>query len=268
MRICLVSGDPVTREAVRTSCEPEISIETVDLHEVAAENLPEARERKVIEHLATSDGLLFEWDVLRSHLIGTVQHRASHVGIPVIALCPDDPKEYATALLAGADAVIAQPIDPVVLKAMVVAHRRALQTAHEMVAVVPDEEELPVETPAETPAKTRQDERSDEAVGPVDGDTSYSNGKPYQMVLDGEELALSSQQHELLRFLHEHANETVTHDEILEAVWGVGFNPGTNVVAVAVHYLRKVLREHEMEHLVETVRGRGYRLRLPAEVEA
>lgn len=259
MRICLVADDDATLEAVRASCEPEITLAPVALHEVAGESLPPARERKVIEDLATSDGLLFDWDVLRSHLIGTVQHRASHVGIPVIALCPDDPKEYATALLAGADAVISHPIDPVVLKAMVVAHRRALQTAQEVTASLADAVEASPQAEASpTSARTRG---AGEAV-------AYSNEQPYQVLLSGEELDLSSQQHDLLQFLSDHANETVSHDEILEAVWGVDFNPGTNVVAVAIHYLRKVLREHDLEEVLETVRGRGYRLRIPEQVGA
>ncbi len=60
----------------------------------------------------------------------------------------------------------------------------------------------------------------------------------------------------LLRELMEHPGESVAKDTLLASVWGLDFNPGSNVVDVCVRRLRSKLGFD----LIETVRGAGYRL--------
>jgi len=60
----------------------------------------------------------------------------------------------------------------------------------------------------------------------------------------------------LLRELMEHTGEYVAKGALLAAVWGLDFNPGSNVVDVCVRRLRSKLGFE----LIETVRGAGYRL--------
>jgi two-component system, OmpR family, response regulator len=60
----------------------------------------------------------------------------------------------------------------------------------------------------------------------------------------------------LLRTLMEHAGESVSKGALLASVWGIDFDPGSNVVDVCVRRLRSKLGFE----LIETVRGAGYRL--------
>jgi DNA-binding response OmpR family regulator len=60
----------------------------------------------------------------------------------------------------------------------------------------------------------------------------------------------------LLRELMEHSGESVTKGRLLASVWGIDFDPGSNVVDVCVRRLRSKLGFE----LIETVRGAGYRL--------
>ena len=60
----------------------------------------------------------------------------------------------------------------------------------------------------------------------------------------------------LLRELMEHAGESVPKGALLASVWGIEFDPGSNVVDVCVRRLRSKLGFE----LIETVRGAGYRL--------
>jgi DNA-binding response OmpR family regulator len=60
----------------------------------------------------------------------------------------------------------------------------------------------------------------------------------------------------LLRELMEHSGEYVDKGALLASVWGLDFNPGSNVVDVCVRRLRSKLGFE----LIETVRGAGYRL--------
>ena len=60
----------------------------------------------------------------------------------------------------------------------------------------------------------------------------------------------------LLRELMEHLGESVPKGALLASVWGIDFDPGSNVVDVCVRRLRSKLGFD----LIETVRGAGYRL--------
>jgi two-component system OmpR family response regulator len=60
------------------------------------------------------------------------------------------------------------------------------------------------------------------------------------------------------------AGHIVTRTMILEAVWSYDFDPGSNVVDVYLHYLRRKIDERFPTKLLETIRGTGYRIRLPA----
>jgi two-component system, OmpR family, response regulator len=60
----------------------------------------------------------------------------------------------------------------------------------------------------------------------------------------------------LLHELMEHAGSSVPKDQLLATVWGIDFDPGSNVVDVCVRRLRSKLGFD----LIETVRGAGYRL--------
>lgn len=60
----------------------------------------------------------------------------------------------------------------------------------------------------------------------------------------------------LLRELARHPGTTVSRERLLSAVWGLDFDPGSNVVEVFVGRLRSKLGNET----VETVRKEGYRL--------
>ncbi len=59
-----------------------------------------------------------------------------------------------------------------------------------------------------------------------------------------------------LRALIEHGGDSVTKSELLACVWGIDFDPGSNIVDVCIRRLRAKLGFA----LIETVRGEGYRL--------
>ncbi len=78
---------------------------------------------------------------------------------------------------------------------------------------------------------------------------------------DGEEVRLSSREFELLAYFMRHPGQALTREQILSAVWGYDFDPGTNVVEVYVGYLRRKLSRADRPAPIETVRSVGYRLR-------
>ena len=77
---------------------------------------------------------------------------------------------------------------------------------------------------------------------------------------DGRQVALTTREFELLAYLMRHPGQVLSRNQILNAVWGYDFEPGTNVLEVYVNYLRKKLRSGERDAPIETVRNAGYRL--------
>jgi DNA-binding response OmpR family regulator len=67
---------------------------------------------------------------------------------------------------------------------------------------------------------------------------------------------LTAREFALLETLLRHAGQVMSREQLLSHVWGYDFDPGSNVVDVYVRYLRRKLGDH----VIETVRGIGYRL--------
>ncbi|MGH2662200.1 MAG: winged helix-turn-helix transcriptional regulator [Actinomycetota bacterium] len=84
------------------------------------------------------------------------------------------------------------------------------------------------------------------------------NVETYQVTAEGRPLDLTYKEFELLRFLAEHPGRVFTRAKVLQEVWGYDFYGGTRTVDVHVRRLRAKLGP-EHEHLIETVRGVGYR---------
>ena len=97
-----------------------------------------------------------------------------------------------------------------------------------------------------------------------DEDESYEigkirmNRKKHEVTVDGEPVALTLKEYELLRKLLENRNIVLTRDKLLEEIWGYDFDGETRTVDVHVRTLRQKLGE--AGDCIETVRGVGYRI--------
>jgi DNA-binding response OmpR family regulator len=75
---------------------------------------------------------------------------------------------------------------------------------------------------------------------------------------------LSTTEFELLSYLLRNTGRVLSREQILRAVWGYEYDPGTNVVDVYVGYLRRKLRQPGEKDPIVTVRSVGYRFDAPA----
>jgi len=76
----------------------------------------------------------------------------------------------------------------------------------------------------------------------------------------GQPVRLSTTEFELLAYLLRNRGRVLGREQILRAVWGYDYDPGTNVVDVYVGYLRRKLRGGSDRSPIVTVRSVGYRL--------
>jgi len=92
------------------------------------------------------------------------------------------------------------------------------------------------------------------AVGPLRVDTERA-----RVALRGSEVDLTRREYELLAFFAEHPGRVFSRSELLDRVWGEDFVGSERTVDQHVAQLRSRLGAE----LIETVRGRGYRLAEP-----
>lgn len=77
----------------------------------------------------------------------------------------------------------------------------------------------------------------------------------------GRTLQLTPQEFVLLEYLCRNAGRVVTRSMILEQVWGMRFQPDTNVVDVHIYRLRGKVDANGQQPLIRTLRGVGYVLK-------
>jgi two-component system copper resistance phosphate regulon response regulator CusR len=74
-------------------------------------------------------------------------------------------------------------------------------------------------------------------------------------------LNLTPTEYRLLEYFIKNQKKVLSRIQILESVWDIDFNLGTNVVDVYVNYLRKKLEKDNPHKLIHTVFGMGYMMK-------
>jgi len=123
--------------------------------------------------------------------------------------------------------------------------------ACDAVAVTVDPEELA----ARVDARVRRHAASAVRVGTLTLDPVART-----VTRSGTMIALVPREFALLRYLAERPGQFVSRRELLEQLWGLRFDPGTNVVAVHISNLRAKLDRPFPIALIEGRKGLGYRL--------
>lgn len=102
-------------------------------------------------------------------------------------------------------------------------------------------------------------------AGPVSPALSYGDLRVdlvARTVMRGERpVSLTNREFDLLICFLRHPDQVLGREQLAREVWGMDFDPGTNVVDVYVTYLRKKL-EKAGARMIHTQRGEGYRLGL------
>lgn len=83
------------------------------------------------------------------------------------------------------------------------------------------------------------------------------NLKTRRISVEGSEFDLSAREFALAEEFLRHPEQVLSREQLLSRIWGMNFDPGSNVVEVYVRYLRGKVGAAR----IETVRGMGYRLR-------
>jgi two-component system, OmpR family, response regulator len=152
---------------------------------------------------------------------------------PVLLLTGNSaPEDVARGLDGGADDYLTKPFEIVVLKARV----RAL---------------------------LRRGGAMRNSTFPLGGITL--DRRRHEASVEAGRLRLTPKEFSLLEYLLTHPEQVVTRSELLEAVWNMHFDPGSNVVDVHVARLRSKLRHSHARPQLVTVRGSGFMITLQSD---
>ena len=105
--------------------------------------------------------------------------------------------------------------------------------------------------------RRRAPELSGEALqyGPITLDAAR-----HEVLVNGAPVKMGLTEFKLLGFLLAHPDRVLTRTQLLDGVWGDHVFIEERTVDVHMLRLRKALAPHDAQHLVQTVRGMGYRL--------
>jgi two-component system copper resistance phosphate regulon response regulator CusR len=84
------------------------------------------------------------------------------------------------------------------------------------------------------------------------------NLKTKEVHRDHQLIKLTSREFRLLEYLLNNKNRVVSRVDILENVWEVDFDLGTNVIDVYINYVRKKIEANFDSKIITTVIGMGY----------
>ncbi len=90
-------------------------------------------------------------------------------------------------------------------------------------------------------------------------DIEIDNEK-YEIRKNGERIALTLKEFELLKVMIENEGKVLTRDFLLDKIWGYEYIGGTRTVDVHIRHIRQKINDDEGNgRRIETIRGVGYR---------
>ncbi len=80
----------------------------------------------------------------------------------------------------------------------------------------------------------------------------------HKVCYKNNEIPLSLKEFDLLEYFVRHPKQTITREQLLKDLWD--FDSASNIIEVHIKNLRKKIKKHTNEEILQTVWGSGYRL--------
>ena len=92
-------------------------------------------------------------------------------------------------------------------------------------------------------------------VGVMEIDT-----RSHRVSIAGGAMTLTTKEYSLLEYLARNAGRILSREEIADHVWGLDFDPFSNLIEVYVNRLRRHIERASSHRFIQTIRGSGYML--------
>ncbi len=93
------------------------------------------------------------------------------------------------------------------------------------------------------------------------------DGAAHRVFANDAVVALGPTEYRLLHFFATHAERVYSRGQLLDYVWGGSAEVEERTVDVHIRRLRRALEPHQLDNLIQTVRGTGYRFSQTREPE-
>lgn len=220
--VLVVEDEPAIAEMI------EISLRRNGYRSSLAGNVADARE---IVNTGPVDLALVDWMLPGASGIEFVRYLRDDEAtrsLPIIMLtAKSDEQDITAGLDAGADDYISKPFSPNELNSRI---KALLRRSHSMSHAVLEVNGLRCDTTA------------------------------YRLFVDDKEIDMGTTEFKLLQFLMRNPDRVYTRAQLLDNVWGRSTFIEERTVDVHILRLRKILKQHNQDSLIQTVRGAGYRL--------
>jgi DNA-binding response OmpR family regulator len=84
--------------------------------------------------------------------------------------------------------------------------------------------------------------------------------KTFEVMVNGESVTLPLKEFDLLFRLASYLGRTLSRDQLIEEIWGYGFEGNERTLDVHINRLRARFPEERHSFRIRTIRGLGYRL--------
>ena len=81
----------------------------------------------------------------------------------------------------------------------------------------------------------------------------------HRVMAGDETVSLGPTEYRMLEFFMAHPDRVYSREQLLDRIWGGNVYVEERTIDVHIRRLRKALEAHQLDHLVQTVRGAGYR---------
>ncbi|MEB4591784.1 phosphate regulon transcriptional regulator PhoB [Candidatus Thiothrix sp. Deng01] len=219
--ILCVEDEAAIRSMIRFSLERE---------GYAVQEAENARSARNLAAEMTPDLILIDWmlpDVSGPELIRRFRRDALTSDVPIIMLtAKSEEDDMIHGLEAGADDYLVKPVSLKTLSARI----RALLR--------------------------RSDGFGAQRI--INSGRLQLNQDAHQLRIDGAPVHLGTTEYRLLEFFMQHPDKVYSRSQLLDFVWGQNTYIEERTVDVHVLRLRKTLKAHAADNVIQTVRGAGY----------
>lgn len=220
-RILCIEDEAAIRSMIRFSLERE---------GYAVEEAADARTARDLAAASPPDLLLVDWmlpDVSGPELIRRFRRDPLTADIPIIMLtAKTEEEDMIHGLDAGADDYLSKPVSLKALGARIKALLR------------------------------RSEGFGEQRI--INAGRLQLNQDAHQLRIDGTPVHLGTTEYRLLEFFMQHPDKVYSRAQLLDFVWGQSTYIEERTVDVHVLRLRKTLKAHAAENVIQTIRGAGY----------
>jgi two-component system phosphate regulon response regulator PhoB len=101
--------------------------------------------------------------------------------------------------------------------------------------------------------------RETEEDGSIQSGPLRLDASQHKLLIKNEVVHIGPTEYRLLHFFMSHANRVYSRNQLLDFVWGGSSEIEDRTIDVHIRRLRKALEPYQLDTLIETIRGSGYR---------